>query len=140
MAQRLKVRAASLDLPIRSLSGGNQQRCLFGKWLLTSPKAAVFDEPTRGVDAGAKEELYEVIDGLAEDGLAVVVISSELEELVMLCDRVLAVYEGRIVGELTDEEISMENIGRLILGSPQAPDPSGSPEASQVSEASGTAS
>ncbi|MFE9768015.1 sugar ABC transporter ATP-binding protein [Streptomyces sp. NPDC005808] len=117
MAQRLKVRAASLDLPIRSLSGGNQQRCLFGKALLTSPKAAVFDEPTRGVDAGAKEDLYEVIDGLAQEGLAVVVISSELEELVRLCDRVLAVYEGRIVGELTGQEISMANIGRLILGS-----------------------
>ncbi|MGW3628074.1 sugar ABC transporter ATP-binding protein [Streptomyces sp. NPDC000880] len=120
MTRRLNVRAASLDLPIRSLSGGNQQRCLFGKALLTSPKAAVFDEPTRGVDAGAKEELYEVIDDLAKDGLAVVVISSELEELVRLCDRVLTVYEGRITGELTGEEISMANIGRLILGSPDA--------------------
>jgi ABC-type sugar transport system ATPase subunit len=117
MTSRLKVRAASLDLPIRSLSGGNQQRCLFGKWLLTSPKAAVFDEPTRGVDAGAKEDLYQVIDELAADGLAVVVISSELEEMVRLCDRVLAVYEGRIVGELSGDEISMENVGRLILGS-----------------------
>jgi ABC-type sugar transport system ATPase subunit len=119
MASRLKVRAASLDLPIRALSGGNQQRCLFGKWLLTSPKAAVFDEPTRGVDAGAKEELYEVINELAADGLAIVVISSELEELVRLCDRVLAVYEGRIVGELSGDDISMANIGRLILGSPE---------------------
>jgi len=113
--KRMNVKARSIRSQIKSLSGGNQQKTIFGKWLLTQPKVALLDEPTRGVDAGAKEEIYQVIETMAERGLAVVVISSELEELVRLCDRVLAIYEGELIGELSGEDLSMGNLGKMIL-------------------------
>jgi ABC-type sugar transport system ATPase subunit len=115
MVDRMRVKARSINVPIKSLSGGNQQKAIFGKWLLTQPKIAILDEPTRGVDAGAKEEIYQVIESMAERGIAVVVISSELEELVRLCDRVLAVYEGELVGELSGADLTMGNLGKMIL-------------------------
>lgn len=114
--QRTTVKAASLDLPIRSLSGGNQQKVLFARWLMAAPKVAVFDEPTRGVDVGAKQSIYQLIESLADDGVAVLIVSSELEELVRLCDRVYAVYEGKVVGELSGDDIALESIGRLAVG------------------------
>jgi ABC-type sugar transport system ATPase subunit len=116
MLQKMGVRAASMDLPIKSLSGGNQQKVLLARWVLTAPKVAIFDEPTRGVDVGAKEGIYRIIEELADDGLGALVISSELEELVRLCDRVYAVYEGRIVGELTGDEITVDAVGQLAVG------------------------
>jgi ABC-type sugar transport system ATPase subunit len=116
---RMKVKTRSIDAPIKSLSGGNQQKAIFGKWLLTQPQVAILDEPTRGVDAGAKEEIYQVIESMAQEGLAVVVISSELGELIRLCDRVLAVYEGELVGELRGAELTMGNLGKMILADPR---------------------
>lgn len=113
--ERADVRAARMDLPVKSLSGGNQQKLLFARWMLASPAVAIFDEPTRGVDIGAKEGIYDTIDGLAADGLATLVICSELEELVRLCDRVYIVYEGRIVGHLTGDDITTQRIGRLAV-------------------------
>ncbi len=110
------VRAARMDIPIKSLSGGNQQKVLFARWMSASPSVAIFDEPTRGVDVGAKEGIYETIERLADGGLATIVISSELEELVRLCDRVYVVYEGRVVGELSGEEVTAERIGSLAVG------------------------
>jgi ABC-type sugar transport system ATPase subunit len=115
-AQRMGVRAASMDLPIKALSGGNQQRALFARWVLANPRVAIFDEPTRGVDVGAKEGLYEIIEELTADGLATLVISSQLEELVRLCDRVYAVYEGVVVGELAGEDITAAALGELVVG------------------------
>jgi ABC-type sugar transport system ATPase subunit len=115
-AARTEVRAASLAAAIKTLSGGNQQRAMFARWLLAEPAIAIFDEPTRGVDVGAKEDLYGIIDGLARDGLACCIISSELEELTLLCDRVVAIYEGRVVGELVGEAITTARLGRLIVG------------------------
>lgn len=112
---QLNVKTASIDSLLKSLSGGNQQKIIFGKWLATQPRVAILDEPTRGVDAGAKHEIYALIEKLASEGLAVVVISSELEEIIRLSDRVLTVYEGHFIGELAGDEISMDNIGKMIL-------------------------
>ena len=113
---RYRVRCAGTDQALRQLSGGNQQKVVFGKWMGLGPKVAVLDEPTRGVDVGAKDEIYEIIESLARDGMAILVISSEMEELVRLCDRILAVYEGRIVSELSGSDITAERVGRSYLG------------------------
>jgi ABC-type sugar transport system ATPase subunit len=115
-AKQTRVVAASLQAPIRSLSGGNQQRAMFSRWLLTEPKVAIFDEPTRGVDVGAKADIYGIIDSISDSGVAVVMISSELDELVLVCDRVMAIYEGRIVGEIVGDEITLERLGAMIVG------------------------
>jgi ABC-type sugar transport system ATPase subunit len=115
-AERMSVKAASMGLPIKALSGGNQQRALFARWVLANPSVAIFDEPTRGVDVGAKEGIYEIIEALTAQGLAALVISSQLEELVRLCDRVYAVYEGRIVGEVTGDDITVGSLGELVVG------------------------
>jgi ABC-type sugar transport system ATPase subunit len=115
-AQRTRVVASSLHAPISSLSGGNQQRAMFSRWLLAGPKVAIFDEPTRGVDVGAKEDIYEIIDEISTGGISILMISSELEELVFVCDRVLAIYEGRIVAEVAGDEITLDRLGRLIVG------------------------
>lgn len=114
--QRAGVRAPGLYSPIRSLSGGNQQKVLFARWAMAKPKVAIFDEPTRGVDVGAKEGIYEIIESLAEARVGVLVICSELEELVRLCDRVYVVYEGKVVGELFDSEITLATVGELAVG------------------------
>ena len=116
--EHVNVRASSMGAPMKTLSGGNQQRALFARWMMAHPRVAIFDEPTRGVDIGAKEGIYEIIEGLAADGLASLVISSELEELVRLCDRVYAVYEGRVVGTLSGNEITLAALGELAVGAP----------------------
>ena len=110
------VRMASLDTLIKSLSGGNQQRAMLSRWLLAGPRVAIFDEPTRGVDVGAKDDIYRLVGQLAEDGLACVFISSELSELTITCDRVLALYEGHVVGELSRGEITDASLGALVVG------------------------
>jgi ABC-type sugar transport system ATPase subunit len=115
-AERMSVKAASMGLPIKALSGGNQQRALFARWVLANPTVAIFDEPTRGVDVGAKEGIYEIIEALTAQGLAALVISSQLEELVRLCDRVYAVYEGRVVGEVSGDDITVGSLGELVVG------------------------
>jgi len=115
-AERTRVVAASLEAPIKALSGGNQQRAMFSRWLLAQPRVAIFDVPTRGVDVGAKEDIYEIIEGISATGTAVVMISSELEELVFVCDRVIAIYEGRCVAEVVGDDITLERLGTLIVG------------------------
>jgi ABC-type sugar transport system ATPase subunit len=112
----LRIRCAGLDQPLRELSGGNQQKVVFGKWMATGPRVAILDEPTRGVDVGAKEEIYELIEEMARAGLAVLVISSETEELVRLCDRVLSIYEGSIVAELSGAAITPQAVSASYLG------------------------
>ena len=96
--EALRVRAASPEVTVGSLSGGNQQKVLLSRWLETGPKVLILDEPTRGVDIGAKSEIYRIIDELAKRGIGVIVISSELPEIVGVCDRVLVMREGRIAG------------------------------------------
>jgi ABC-type sugar transport system ATPase subunit len=100
MVERLRLVCASLGAPVRALSGGNQQKVLFGRALLARPRVLVCDEPTRGVDVGAREEIYGLIESLAASGVAVVLISSDLKELLTLSHRVLVVRSARVVAEL----------------------------------------
>jgi ribose transport system ATP-binding protein len=93
------VRAARKDAAIRTLSGGNQQKALFAKWLMRSPQVLLIDEPTRGVDVGAKSQIHHLITELAADGMAVICVSSEIEELLALSHRVIVLRHGRAVGD-----------------------------------------
>jgi ABC-type sugar transport system ATPase subunit len=113
------VRMASLETLIKALSGGNQQRAMLSRWLLAGPRVAILDEPTRGVDVGAKDDIYRLVAQLAADGLACLLISSELSELAIMCDRVLAIYEGRIAGELSGVEVTDASLGALVVGAHQ---------------------
>ncbi len=111
--EALRVRAASPQVSVGSLSGGNQQKVLLSRWLEIGPKVLILDEPTRGVDIGAKSEIYRIIDELAQRDIGVIVISSELPEIIGVCDRVLVMREGRIVGEVGGRgggPITQENI------------------------------
>jgi ribose transport system ATP-binding protein len=107
---RLRVKMVGLDGPITSLSGGNQQKVIIGRWLLTRPRVLLLDDPTRGVDVGAKAELYRLIDELSRQGLAILVTSSELPELLTLADRILVLAEGRLTAEFTRAEATEEKI------------------------------
>ncbi len=113
---RLRIRAANLRLRVRSLSGGNQQKVVLAKWLEAGVSLLMLDEPTRGVDIGAKFEIYELIEGLRQAGTAIIVASSELPELLLLCDRVLVMHQGAVVGDLKREELSEESITHLAFG------------------------
>ncbi|HVV18549.1 MAG TPA: sugar ABC transporter ATP-binding protein [Pseudonocardiaceae bacterium] len=114
-ARRLNVRAPSVEHVVANLSGGNQQKVVLARWLASRPRVLILDEPTRGVDVGAKAEIYDAIDGLAADGLAIVVISSELPEILALSDRVLVMQTGRIAGELSRDDASEERILQLAM-------------------------
>ncbi|MGD9645086.1 MAG: sugar ABC transporter ATP-binding protein [Pirellulales bacterium] len=109
-ATKLAIKTAGVDAPITSLSGGNQQKAIIGRWLLTRPQVLLLDDPTRGIDVGAKAELYRLIDELAREGLGIVVTSSELPELLTLCDRILVLCEGRLTGEFSRGEATEERI------------------------------
>jgi ABC-type sugar transport system ATPase subunit len=106
----LRVRAASPAMAVGSLSGGNQQKALFAKWVMAGPRVLLMDEPTRGVDVGAKTEIYRIINKLTADGVAVVLVSSDLPELVAMSDRVVVMREGRIVTELTGDRVNEQSI------------------------------
>lgn len=106
----LSIRLASLNQPIVELSGGNQQKVILARWLLTEPNILILDEPTRGIDIGVKAEFYDMIGQLAEAGRAILLISSELPELLSLCDRVLVMSEGRITADIARDEATQENI------------------------------
>jgi ribose transport system ATP-binding protein len=108
--KRLGIKASSAEQKIRELSGGNQQKVLLARWLCKNPKFLILDEPTRGIDIGAKGEIQSLINELAASGLGVLMISSELEELVEGSSRVLVMRDGRCVAELRGAEISQENI------------------------------
>ncbi len=108
--ERLRVRAPGPFALARQLSGGNQQKVLFAKWLETNPKVFIMDEPTIGIDVGSKEEIRAIVDEIATAGVGIVLITTELEELVSLCDRVLVMFRGEIVGELDGQDIERETI------------------------------
>ena len=110
LSSDLSIRTTSVDAPVGTLSGGNQQKVLFARWLVKPPKVLIVDEPTRGVDVGAKRQIHDLILDLADRGMAVVVISSELEEVLGLSHRVLVMRRGRIVGEFDHEEATMERV------------------------------
>lgn len=113
---QLRVKAASMDAPVNSLSGGNQQKIVLAKWLARTGKLLIVDEPTRGVDVGAKAAIHALIDELAQAGLAVMLISSELPEVINLSTRILVMREGQIAGELSREQASQEAVLRLMAG------------------------
>lgn len=106
----LSIRLASLGQPIVELSGGNQQKVILARWLLTEPDILILDEPTRGIDIGVKAEFYDMIGDLAEAGRAILLISSELPELLSLCDRILVMSEGRLTAEIPREEATQEKV------------------------------
>jgi ABC-type sugar transport system ATPase subunit len=110
MIRDLAIKTAGIETPVGRLSGGNQQKVVIGRWLLRSPKVLILDEPTRGVDIGARGEIHRLVRELASRGMAVLVVSSEPDELPDLCDRVLVMAEGRIVGELAGETLSRSAI------------------------------
>jgi rhamnose transport system ATP-binding protein len=114
--RRLQVKAAGLDQPARALSGGNQQKVVLAKWLATDPQVLILDEPTRGIDIGTKAEVHRIISGLAAGGMAILLISSELPEILGMADRVLVMHEGRITGEFTRDEADQETIMRAATG------------------------
>jgi ribose transport system ATP-binding protein len=107
---QLDVKTSGVDAPITSLSGGNQQKAIIGRWLLTDPKILLLDDPTRGIDVGAKAELYRLMDQLCRQGLGIIITSSELPELLVLCDRILVLCEGRQTGEFSRAEATEHRI------------------------------
>lgn len=114
--ERLRVRAFGPSQAAGQLSGGNQQKVVLGKWLARRPKVILFDEPTRGVDVGARSEIYALMDELADAGTAVLMISSDMEEVLGMSDRVLVMHEGRLAGELSRGELNEEAVMRLATG------------------------
>ena len=121
----MKIRVAGPDITVGSLSGGNQQKCLLSRLLETRPQVLILDEPTRGVDIGAKSEIYRIIDDLAKAGAAILVISSELAEVVGVADRVIVMREGRLMGEVTGDDIDQENIIALATAAKGEAPPAG---------------
>ncbi|HLK16650.1 MAG TPA: sugar ABC transporter ATP-binding protein, partial [Fimbriimonadaceae bacterium] len=114
--QELDIRAGFLEDAVLNVSGGNQQKIAIAKWLDTKPKVLILDEPTRGVDVGAKREIYNLIQRLAGEGMACIVISSELPEVIGICHRSLVMREGKIVGELSGAALTEESVMRLAAG------------------------
>jgi ribose transport system ATP-binding protein len=112
----LRIKTPSVDQTVQNLSGGNQQKVVLAKWLFTQSKVLIFDEPTRGIDVGAKVEIYRLINALVRKGVAVLIISSELPEILGMCDRILVMHEGRLAGELTRNDATQEAIMRLATG------------------------
>ena len=117
---KLKVKAPSIETKVANLSGGNQQKTVLAKWLSLNPKLLIFDEPTRGIDVGAKAEIYQLMRGLVESGVAIIMISSDMEEILGESDRVAVMHEGAITGILEREQFSEEAIMRLAVAVPSA--------------------
>ena len=113
VVKKLSVRCSGIDQVAATLSGGNQQKIVIGKWLATEPRVLLLDEPTRGIDVGAKQEIYQLIFNLAAQGLGIVVVTSEMPELLLLSDAVLVMCEGRQTGLLSRAEATQETVMRL---------------------------
>ncbi|HEX5471790.1 MAG TPA: sugar ABC transporter ATP-binding protein, partial [Lacipirellulaceae bacterium] len=123
MVELMRIKAAGDRQLVRYLSGGNQQKVVLGKWLCLDPKLLLLDEPTRGIDIGAKEEIYKLIDQLARHGVAILFASSEMEEILGLADRALVMHEGRLAGALSRAELTEEAVMRLATGdAPRVPE------------------
>ncbi|MFD1174995.1 xylose ABC transporter ATP-binding protein [Paenibacillus puldeungensis] len=112
----LKTKTTSLETPVGTLSGGNQQKVVIGKWLMSDPKILIMDEPTRGIDVGAKYEIYHLMNELVEQGVAIIMISSELPEVLGMSDRILVMSEGKLVREFDYREATQENIMQAATG------------------------
>jgi ABC-type sugar transport system ATPase subunit len=117
---QLRIRIPSLQAPAMQLSGGNQQKVVLAKWLASRSKVFIFDEPTQGIDVGSKVEIYRLIAELAQAGAGILLISSELREILSLSHRVLVMWKGRLVGNLTRQEATPEQVLTRIFGEPAA--------------------
>ena len=113
----MHTKAPTVQQNVGNLSGGNQQKVLLSKWMFADPNVLILDEPTRGIDVGAKYEIYSIMNSMVEQGKSVVMISSELPELLGMCDRIYVMNEGRIVAEMSAAEASQEKIMAAILRS-----------------------
>jgi len=114
--ERLKIRTPDVASSVVSLSGGNQQKVVLAKWLSMRPKVVIFDEPTRGIDVGAKQEIYDMLRGLADAGVAILMISSDMEEVIGVSDRIAVMHEGAISGFLDRSQFSEHNVLQLAVG------------------------
>ena len=117
--RRLQTKYRRLSDTVGTLSGGNQQKVVLAKWLSMKPTVMIFDEPTRGIDVGAKNEIYELMRALADGGVAILMISSDMEEVIGVCDRIAVMHEGGIGGVLERPEFSEQNVLRLAVGAPE---------------------
>ncbi|MHC4124526.1 MAG: ATP-binding cassette domain-containing protein, partial [Planctomycetota bacterium] len=115
-AQSLKLKAPSLTSLVSSLSGGNQQKVVMAKWIETEPKVLLLDEPTRGVDVGAKHEIYELMNKWTAEGIAVILITSEMPELLAMSDRIIVMHRGRITAEFDSGQATQEKILSAAMG------------------------
>lgn len=116
MIDKMRIRTPSDEQVVQYLSGGNQQKVVIGKWLSLSPRLLLLDEPTRGIDVGAKEEIYRLIEQLAADGMGILFVSSELEEILGMSDRCIVMHEGQITGELSRDQLTEESVMQLATG------------------------
>ena len=116
----LEIKTASQETPIKSLSGGNQQKVILARWLLTHPQYLILDEPTRGIDVGTKTEIQRLVLKLAEEGMSVTFISSEIEEMLRTCSRLIVMRDRKIVGELTGDQLNQDTVMKTIAGGEQA--------------------
>ena len=112
--ERLKIKTPSPEQAIRNLSGGNQQKVLLARWMCMNPKLMILDEPTRGIDVGAKAEIEVLIQELSKSGISVLMISSEIAELERNCDRIIVMRDGKVIGEVIDQDIHQDKIMELI--------------------------
>lgn len=116
MGEKLKLQPLKVELKVKNLSGGNQQKVVIGKWLLNDPDIILMDEPTRGIDIGAKDEIYHIITEMAEQSKGILIFSSEFEELISLCDSIYVLYKGEIVGKVSSKDATSEKLLSLALG------------------------
>ena len=118
--ERLDIRSARLNRPVHMLSGGNQQKVVFGKWLIHGARLQVLDEPTRGVDVATKVQIYQLIGRLADEGLGVLLISSDLPEIIGMSDRIVVMRQGHVVGEVAGGEATEERLLSIASGVSEA--------------------
>jgi putative multiple sugar transport system ATP-binding protein len=117
LAEEMHTKTPSIKQHVGNLSGGNQQKVLLSKWMFAEPEILILDEPTRGIDVGAKYEIYQIMNQMVEQGKAVIMISSELPELLGMCDRIYVMNEGKMVGEFDAKDATQEKIMSAILQS-----------------------
>jgi ribose transport system ATP-binding protein len=117
---RLRTKATGIRQRVVNLSGGNQQKVVLGKWLAMKPKVLILDEPTRGIDVGAKAEIYRHMAALAEQGITIIMVSSDMEEVIGMSDRVVVMHERRIKGVLPRQGITPQRIATLMTGHAEA--------------------
>jgi len=114
--KKLSIKTTGSKQKIKNLSGGNQQKVIIAKWIMMSPKVLIIDEPTKGIDVGAKKEIYDVLNELKQMGKAIILISSDMPEIVGISDRVIVMHEGIVTGELEREDANQENIMKFAVG------------------------